>query len=139
MPTKKDYFRTMNEKYAVAAIIESPEGIPLVRDPKKPVPRYWKLPGGRSVSDEAAEDTILREIQEEIGLSLEKESLIRLYEEERGSHVFILFGASVSSLGGLRKMGEEGEEVQVFKLDKIAVMPDFFPNHKKILVKLDVL
>ena len=42
----------MNSEHAAAVLIISPDGIPVVRDPKKPIPRYWKLPGGRSEGKE---------------------------------------------------------------------------------------
>ncbi len=36
---------------AVAVLIITPEGIPLIRDPKKPAPVFWKVPGGRGHED----------------------------------------------------------------------------------------
>jgi len=122
-----------NNGYAVAVLINSPEGIPLIRDPKKPVPVYWKLPGGRSENGESAEAAAIREIKEEIGLVLKSEDLKILHEEQRENHTFVVYKVELISLDGLKKQGNEGEEIKVFTLQEIKKMEDFFPNHRKII------
>lgn len=119
--------------YAVAIIVESPQGIPLVRDFKKPSPLYWKLPGGRSEEGETAEETAARELQEEIGIILKTETLQLIHQENRGNHVFAVFRTRLPSLLKLKTGGEE--DVKLFTLQQIADMQDFFPPHRKVLTE----
>lgn len=119
--------------YAVAILVTSPQGVPLVRDAMKPPPLYWKLPGGRSEQGESALQTALRELREEVGIGLEEKNLWVSHQEQRENHTFVLFQTKLSSLPNLKIQGEENEEVKVFTLKQIATMTDFFPPHKKVL------
>lgn len=121
----------MESLHAVAVLITSPEGTPLVRDPKKPIPRYWKLPGGRSEGKETPEECAVREIDQELGLEIDPDELEVLEQQDRGSHTLTFFHIKLPSLIGLKKVGDEQEEIQIFKLKEILEMSDFFPNHRK--------
>jgi ADP-ribose pyrophosphatase YjhB (NUDIX family) len=124
--------------YAVNVFVESPEGIPLVRDPKKPL-WCWKFPGGGSLENEEPEDTAIREVEEETGLIVQKKNLKLLDKENRITHIFIFFKANVPSLKTLKKIGNDDEEIKVFSLDEIKSMKDFFPNHRRILERLEII
>ncbi|MBU6500520.1 MAG: NUDIX hydrolase [Patescibacteria group bacterium] len=133
----------MNEKIissnpgqAVAVLIITPQGIPLIRDPKKPSPVYWKAPGGRGSGAESAEEVALREIREEIGIKLKKEDLSAIYREDKGSHILTMFRADLPALPQLKTRGDEGEEIKVFLPKDIMSMPDFFSNHRAIYGKI---
>lgn len=128
----------LTSPYAVAALIVSPQGIPLVKDPKKPSPSFWKLPGGRSEEKETPTEAIIREIKEELGLSFEPKDkdMELVYEEERESHNFYLFQTNPVSVEELKPIGNEGEEVKLFLPEKIKIMPDFFSPHLKILKEI---
>ncbi len=117
--------------HAVAVMIVAPEGIPLVRDPKKPAPVFWKFPGGRSKPGETAEACAFREVQEEIGVTLRESNLEVVQEEDKGSHVVTLFTAKLPLLPKLKSRGDEREKVKVFSPREILALKDFFPNHKK--------
>ncbi|MBI4085936.1 MAG: NUDIX domain-containing protein [Candidatus Liptonbacteria bacterium] len=118
---------------AVAVLITTPEGIPLIKDPKKPPPNYWKLPGGRSAGEETAEEAAIREIEEEIGVSLKADDLEVIYENDKGNHILMFFEARLPKLPLLKKEGGKGEEVGVFSPEQILSLPDFFPNHLNIV------
>jgi len=124
--------------FAVAVLITSPQGMPLVLDPKKPH-AWWKIAGGNSEEGEIAEETAVREINEELGLILKREDLKLAFEEQRPGHIFKLFTASVESLDGLKSIGNEMEKVKVFDLAEIKNMPDFMPNHRRILKALKII
>ena len=126
----------MTEDKAVAVLVVAPEGIPLVRDPKKPQPVYWKLPGGRSNPGESAEDAAVRELEEELGLHITQNDLRLIYEEERAGHFVYFFRTELARLNGLKTIGDEGEEVHIFSKEDILAMPDLFPNHKKVVETL---
>ncbi|OGY63655.1 MAG: hypothetical protein A3I89_02875 [Candidatus Harrisonbacteria bacterium RIFCSPLOWO2_02_FULL_41_11] len=127
------------KNHAVAALVEAPEGIPLIRDPKKPSPSYWKLAGGRSEGEETAEMAAQREIREELGIFIQPEDLKIIYSEDRVSHIFTLFRIKVKSLAGIKGIGNEGEEIKIFSLKQLKNLPDFFPNHRRILINLGLI
>lgn len=122
--------------HAVAVAILSPEGVPLVRDPKKPIPRYWKLPGGRSLAAETPEDCAVREVLEETGLKVSMDSLTLIEAEDKKTHILTFFKAELPSLKRMRSVGNESEEIRSFSLTDALALPDLFPNHKRILSRL---
>lgn len=124
------------QSYAVAVLIMTSQGIPLIRDPKKPAPVFWKAPGGRSNPGESAEAAAIREVKEEIGVDLAKKNLSIVYEEDKGSHVLALFTAKIDSLLNIKTRGDEGEEIKVFSPQEILALPDFFPNHRRVFEKI---
>jgi ADP-ribose pyrophosphatase YjhB (NUDIX family) len=126
----------MGGEYSVAVLINAKGNIPLIRDPKKPAPVYWKLPGGRSERDETAEECAVREVQEEVGISLKIDQLKEIYTEYRSNHVLVIFQANLPSLPPHKSVGNEREEVRVFAAKDISSMHDFFPNHKKAVAKV---
>ena len=121
-----------NEAYAVAVIVVTPQGIPLVWDPKKPSPIYWKFPGGQGDGLEIREDCAVRELEEETGISLSTGQLQLVAQEDRGDHTFFLFQADLLFLPGLKQQGDEGERIKVFKPRQILGMQDFLPGHHRI-------
>ncbi|MDP3729136.1 MAG: NUDIX hydrolase [bacterium] len=125
----------MNSQHAVAVLIISPDGIPLVRDPKKPIPRYWKLPGGRSKEGETPEECAVREIKQEIGLAIDQDNLEALEQEDRGSHTLTFFKIAVPSLKKIKNVGDEQEEIKIFSQKEIIALPDLFPNHRGVVQK----
>lgn len=129
----------MDSLYAVAVLIISPEGTPLVRDPKKPMPRYWKLPGGRSEGKETPEECAVREIWQETGLEIDQDNLRVIGREDRGDHTLIFFRVDVPALKNLKQQGDELEEVKVFpSLTGIGKMENFFPNHRGVVQKVAI-
>lgn len=124
----------MDSLHAVIVLIMSPEGIPLVRDPKKPLPHFWKLPGGRSEHNETPGVCAVREIWEELGLAIDIDKLTVIAQQDRGSHSLIFFRITLSSLETLKSTGNEGEEIRVFEnIEAVLALPDLFPNHREIL------
>lgn len=118
--------------HAVAVLLVTPEGIPLVKDPKKPPPLFWKLPGGRGLETETAEEAAVRELKEEIGVSLAKKDLKAIHQEDKGTHVLTIFRADLPSLPKLKPEGNEKEIIGIFSPKEILALPYFFPNHLKI-------
>ena len=118
--------------YAVAVLIITPQGIPLIRDPKKPAPVFWKAPGGRSLANESAKAAAVREVKEEIGMTLTEKDLVVVCEEDRSSHELVLFSTKLKSILGLKTRGDEGEEIKIFSPSQILALHDFFPNHRRV-------
>ncbi len=126
-----------NGKWAVSVIICGPQDmVPLVLDPDKPTPHYWKLPGGRSEDGETPEGTALREVEEEVGLHLNE--VAQLSEIDRGNHKMYFFGGKVETFAELKEYGDEGERVHLFSTEEMEGMMDLFPPHRKLLESLGV-
>ena len=126
----------MSKGHAVAVLIITPQGIPLIKDPKKPAPVFWKLPGGRGDAKETAEKCAIREIEEEIGISLSKSDLKVIYQEDKDSHILTIFRVNLLKLPQVKQQGNEGEKISVFPAKDILIMQDFFPNHRRIVNKI---
>ena len=125
----------MDANYAVGIIVQTPNGIPLVSDPKKPAPHYWKFPGGRAEIDETPEATAQRELREETGIQLELAQLEVVHSEDRESHTFFLFNTRLDTAPSLLDQGSEQESVKYFSREEILSMPDFFPPHLALAQK----
>lgn len=124
------------EDFAVAVLVVTPPGIPLIRDPKKPAPLFWKLPGGRSEGVETAPQAALRELKEEIGFSLREADLKIIHKERRDSHTLLVYRADLAELPALKRKGNEREEIRIFRPAEILAMNDFFPNHRRIIEEI---
>ena len=120
-------------KFAVAEMVETPQGLPLVMDFKKPAP-FWKFPGGRSEAGESPAAAAIREIEEEVGLKLKQSDLELVHHEKRLNHEFYFYRARVASLADLKNKGNDGESVRLFTLEQLKTMIDFFPNHRKLIL-----
>ena len=65
-----------------AAIIEFPDRrILLIKRATVPFKGYWALPGGKADSGETVEETVLREVREEIGIEVKIVKKIGEYHE----------------------------------------------------------
>ena len=122
--------------HATAVMIFTPQGIPVVRDPKKPKPWFWKVPGGRGDETETAAKCACREVKEEIGVVLDENDLQIVYQEDKGSHTLTLFATTLAALPRMKERGDEGEDICVFSPQQLLAMPDFFPNYRRVYEKV---
>ena len=88
----------MKKRHVVATLVVTEWGIPLVRNPKKPQPIFWKLPGGKGEGSETLTETATREIEEETGMKIPENLFELIEEQDRDTHIFFIFRASVSAL-----------------------------------------
>lgn len=97
----------------------------------------WKLPGGHSeLYDDDQIATGIREIEEETGIQLRREDISIAGREDRKGHFFWLLVSSVSSLEGLKKIGDEGEEVKIFTQQEFREMlsrDEILKSHVRVL------
>ncbi|PFE06241.1 NUDIX domain-containing protein [Bacillus cereus] len=67
----------LHPRVGVGAFILNGQGeLLLVQRKKAPEQGHWSLPGGKVEWMETAEDTVIREIEEEVGLEIELTSLL---------------------------------------------------------------
>lgn len=127
--------------HAVAVAVRTPKGFPLVCDPKKPEPRFWKFPGGRSEPGETPLETAVRELEEETGIRVAPEKFTLVHQEVRGNngreHRIFFFKTDLPQAPRMKKLGEGGEMVRLFTTAEIKNLPGLFPNHR-ILAELAV-
>ncbi len=131
----------MNKGMAVFAVIE---GIPkheaeiiMIQDKNKPLPRMWKLIGGTTEDGESASWTILREVNEEIGINIipptEKDIILK---KELQKHIFVTFKAKYYN-GSIRR-GSEISKLNFFSSEEVVQMiqnGEIVPNHAEALKK----
>ena len=121
-------------EYAVAVLVVSPDGIPLVRDPQKGIRGilYWKAPGGRNKAGESAMDTAIREVEEETGVGLTEKDLVLIARKDDPSHDLYFYVTEVVRLTGIKARGKKNEEVRVFLPHEVLALQDFFRNHRNV-------
>lgn len=129
----------MAKGIAAVILVITPQGIPVVREPGKPPPLYWKLPSGvaEPVDDpvETPEQCAWRELKGETGISLASVEKLRLFHtEDRGNHVRHFFRADLPVLPKLAERGDEGEEIAVMTPREILQRRrEFLPPHFRVI------
>jgi ADP-ribose pyrophosphatase YjhB (NUDIX family) len=116
---------------------------PLVKEPIKPAPHYWKCPGGKCEEGETPRQTAVREFFEETGLRIKEEWLILFATVEidkyEKKYTLYYFRVILYSFAYLSDRGTEGEIVGTFDTNSLATMVDFMPTHREQLLKAGLL
>lgn len=103
----------------------------------------WELPGGRLEGGEQPEETIVREIREELGVVLQTPRLIDAYiwQKDFGTttHVELVtfVGVAGEQVGVMETMGEAGTaEFQQFTISEALQLENLPEPYKRALKKL---
>jgi ADP-ribose pyrophosphatase YjhB (NUDIX family) len=109
---------------ATAVVEFPPEMILLIKRDTVPFRGFWALPGGRADPGETVEQTIVREVKEETGLSVVVVRKIGEYHEQgvQGGVEYDYYPACflVKVVGGeMRKQQSEIQDIQLFSLDDV--------------------
>ncbi len=122
----------MSTFVTVDIIIETPDGIPLIRRGSPPYRGCWAIPGGFVEDDERVEQAAIREAREETGLEVKNLSLLGVYSDPdrdpRGRSISIAF---VGMGEGDPCHGSDAAEVKLFKLKDIP--KDLAFDHSKMI------
>jgi len=122
-----------NPALAVNAIISKDDSILLVKRGVEPFKELWSLPGGFVEYDETVEDSIVREVKEETGLSVEPVKVVGVYSQPTRSpakHV-VTICYQCSILGGELKASDENIEAKFFTVEGLPGQLAF--DHLKII------
>ncbi len=124
-------------KVAQKAIIVRDGKILLTRDPR--TPEYWELPGGRLNIDESPEEGLVRELREELGITVSIGEVAFLKQflqgtEEAKRALVIVYSATVPADAELTVDPKEICEVGWFSQQDIASLK-LFPEYKEALEK----
>ncbi len=125
--------------YAAIVMVTTPLGLIVVRDPHKPAPIYWKLPGGKSNFGETAEQCAVRELEEETGIVVNLEDLKMISKQEKGNHIKVFFRVKTDCIDGLKQISDEDEEVKIFPISDVLELirkGEFHPAHSRIVEKM---
>jgi ADP-ribose pyrophosphatase YjhB (NUDIX family) len=107
-------------KVAVAALIERPGQVLLVRRAVDPLRGKWSLPAGFVDAGEDPIEAVCRECLEETGLTVRVTGLLDVIyglEHPRGAHIVIVY--RVEMLDGQLQSGDDVDSVAFFDLDHL--------------------
>ena len=111
----------MENPQSVAGIIFSPDRSEVLLILRRDVP-VWVLPGGGIEPNETAEQSIVREILEETGLTVKIDRLVgRYYPINRLTKRTLLYACT--TLSGKLEISDETRGIKFVPLDKLPKMP----------------
>lgn len=109
-----------NPRPCASAIIEKNGGSLLIKRARTPLKGYWCLPGGVIEYDETPEQSVVREIKEEINLNIKIDRLIGVYlidNDPRGNGIDVIYKASMKD--GTFQLSQEHAEYNFFSPDRL--------------------
>ena len=120
----------LDPKVAVASIITKEKGdIMLVKRAVDPSIGKWSFPSGFVDQGENLEDALIREVREEINLSIKVNYLIGVYSYQDNPVILCVFDAEI--LSGEIIMNNEISGVEEFSLENL---PDLAFKHDKQII-----
>jgi len=133
----------------VGAVIIRDGRILLEKRKNEPGKGKWSIPGGLVELGESVEQTVLREVEEETGLEVEKPEHIDVVDnvvrDDNGEimYHFVIIDYFVKLKGGTLKAASDAEELKwvslndVEKYDLTKTFKEFFQRNKQKLEKLN--
>jgi len=149
----KEGFKVLKRLYpnqplvGVGAIIVCKEKLLLEKRKGKPGQGKWSIPGGLVELGETTEETVVREVEEETGLKVEKPKLIdvisNIIRDENGrvKYHFVIIDYLVKVKGGTIKAADDAAELKwvsfddVEKYDLTKTFRDFFRRNREKIEK----
>lgn len=118
-----------------AVVIDSDHRLLLVRRSVEPGKGLWCLPGGFMEIGETPEQCVLRELQEETGLSGNIDRFIGIEMSQSPLHESVLVAAYIiSDWKGAMKAGDDAEEARFFPGDRLPEIA--FKSHLRFIARV---
>ncbi len=119
-----------------AAILENEKGeILLVKRKYDPMKGYWDWPGGFIDPGESLEDSVKREIKEELNVDIKVMGIIGVYNDrylyQDILHYSLCAAVSAKITAGQLKANDDIDGFEFFNKDKILKLDFAFPSIKK--------
>ncbi|MFW9922946.1 MAG: NUDIX domain-containing protein [Candidatus Thorarchaeota archaeon] len=121
-------------RFAVDGILFKDNKIILIRRGGRTFHGYWALPGGILEEGESVEQTLLREMKEELGVDVTPIEILGVYSDKnrdpREHTISVVF---ICEFQGSLQAGDDAKDYQEFTLEKALELQLAF-DHKKILM-----
>ncbi len=128
------YIHYLNPVPGVGLLIEVDGGIVLIQRKNPPHQHEWTLPSGFVEADESAEESAIREAEEETGLKVEIIELMGINSFPEGPPVSgIMIFYRMRPVGGVLRAGDDAADARVFKPGEIPLLP--FRTHREIMAE----
>ena len=130
------FVQYLNPAPAAGILVRDDEGqVLLVRRKFEPFKGLWAMPAGFIEYGEEAEETAVRELEEETGLIIEIDRTYAVEscrDDPRGDTVLVLFEGHMK--GGKLEAGDDAEEVGFFSLNSLPEIA--FACQRRVLERL---
>jgi NADH pyrophosphatase NudC (nudix superfamily) len=125
------FIHYLDPKVAVAVILGNADGVLLGRRRIDPGSGRWSFPAGYVNRGEVLEEAAVREIAEELGVTVQLNGVVGVYSEPGQPVVLIVYAGEILH-GEIQPDGHEVSEVRRFPLDALPV--DLaFPHDRHVL------
>ena len=125
-----------NQRVLIAAdgILYNGRQIVLIKRKGTTYRGFWALPGGMLDPGERIEETLVREMQEEVNVTVTPKEILGVYSgvdrDPRGSSVSVAF---ICEWSGEPKAADDAEDVGTFELEDALKLQNLAFDHKKII------
>lgn len=128
------YVHYVNPVPGVGLLIEMDGGIVLIQRKNPPHRLEWTLPSGFVEADESAEESAIREAEEETGLKTEIVEMMGVNSFPEGPPVSgIMIFYRLRPIGGELRGGDDALSAAVFQPDEVPLLP--FRTHREIMAE----
>ena len=126
------YIVYLDPKVAVAVVLGDDDGVLLGRRRIDPASGRWSFPAGYVNRGEVLEEAAIREVQEELGVTVELTGLVGVYSTRGDPVVLVVYAGGIRE-GEPRPDGNEVSEVRRFPLDDLPELA--FPHDAQVLAE----
>ncbi len=124
------FIHYLDPKVAVAVVLGHGGGILLGRRNISPGKGWWSFPAGYVNRGEILEEAAVREVREEMGVTVRLTGLVGLYSERDDPVILVVYAGAIES-GEPRADGHEVSELRSFAVDDL---PDLGFRHDRAIV-----
>jgi 8-oxo-dGTP diphosphatase len=124
------YIFYLDPKVAVAVVLGDDGGVLLGKRKIDPASGRWSFPAGYVNRGEVLEEAAVREVQEELGITVELTGLVGVYSTRGDPVVLVVYGGRIVQ-GEPRADEHEVSEVRRFPLDRLPELA--FPHDHRVL------